>query len=309
MRAIIGFVLFYARFGLSFSVIGYLVRQLYWPAMGDEIRGKTVLITGASGGIGAAVADAAVQAGAQVIAVARNPEKLAALQQRLGARCTTLQCDLADTDAVRGLVNGLVAREQSVDVLVNNVGVLLPDYATNAAGVDEQFATNLLNPYLLTELLVERQLLSEEGCVVTVASGGMYMAPLQVAGLSSDSAEQHDGTRAYAIQKRAQVMLTRHWQSVYGGDGRDFHVMHPGWVDTAGVQRSLPTFRTLLRPVLRSQAQGADTIVWLAATRPAAGDDEVIWLDRKARKVHAYSFTRTHSQSLEALVDFLKRFL
>ena len=82
--------------------------------------------------------------------------------------------------------------------------------------------------------------------------------------------------------------------------------MHPGWVDTAGVRYSLPTFRRLLAPVLRNAAQGADTILWLARNRPSGGDGS-IWFDRKARDVHAYGFTRERSQPVTALVEFLER--
>ena len=108
------------------------------------------------------------------------------------------------------------------------------------------------------------------------------------------------------MQKRAQVTLTGHWQKLF--PGRRFYVMHPGWADTAGVKRSLPTFRRLLSPILRTAAQGADTIVWLARSRPEGGDGK-IWFDRKPRDVHAYGFTRSRSEPVDALLAFLERSL
>ncbi|MEL7298509.1 MAG: hypothetical protein AAGJ86_12675, partial [Pseudomonadota bacterium] len=193
------------------------------------------------------------------------------------------------------------------DVLVNNVGVMLHNYQQNSAGEDKQFAVNLLNQYALTESLSANASLADDAVVITVASGGMYMAPLVTAALASDDATAHDGTQAYAIQKRAQVVLTEHWQS-QPDNTNTFYVMHPGWVDTAGVKQSLPTFRKLLAPVLRNATQGADTIVWLAAKRPVPSSN-TIWLDRKARSVHAYGFTRARSDSADKLLGFLKKFL
>ncbi|MEM7763756.1 MAG: SDR family NAD(P)-dependent oxidoreductase [Pseudomonadota bacterium] len=306
MRVILGILLFYARFGVSFSAIGFFARRLFWRNGSFDLSGKTILITGASGGIGAAVARDTAVAGANVIAVARNPEKLAQLQDSIATPIQTRVCDLSDTSAVRALAQSLIDDGESIDVLVNNVGVMLHEFSTNADGVDTQFATNLLNQYVLTEALQQNGL-SSDAAVITVASGGMYMAPLVTAALASDDATAHDGTQAYAIQKRAQVVLTEHWQSQTDTTAT-FYVMHPGWVDTAGVKQSLPTFRKLLAPILRNATQGADTIVWLAASRPASTGDS-IWLDRKARSVHAYGFTRTRSESAETLLGFLKKFL
>lgn len=308
MRVILGILLFYGRFGFSFSAIGYHARRLFWNEKSRALAGQTILVTGASGGIGAAVVEGCCAAGATVIAVARNPEKLQSLCDGIEGTCDTRVCNLADSSQVRQLVDDLIAEGIRIDVLVNNVGVMLHDYQQNNDGVDTQFATNLLNQYVLTEKSIVDDLLATNGVVISVASGGMYMAPLVLSALASDTAEGHDGTRAYAIQKRAQVVLTQHWRE-HNAEPRRFYVMHPGWVDTDGVKRSLPTFRKLLSPILRTAQQGADTIIWLAAEKPDNSDGDSIWLDRKARKTHAYGFTRTRSETTEALLNHLKRFL
>ena len=72
-----------------------------------------------------------------------------------------------------------------------------------------------------------------------------------------------------------------------------------------GVQTSLPTFRKILLPILRSPRQGADTIIWLAARRPAQADDRV-WFDRKSRTTHAYPTTRQPRTTIAALVERLR---
>ncbi|MFK8053637.1 MAG: SDR family NAD(P)-dependent oxidoreductase [Woeseiaceae bacterium] len=308
MRTILGIILFYGRFGLSFSAIGYVARKLFWSDAANDLDGKTILVTGASGGIGAAVVRDCAAAGANVIAVARNPGKLAVLSESINGDCQTLVCDLADTAAVKSLVANLQAQGTIVDVLVNNVGVMLHEFRQNTDGVDAQFATNLLNQFVLTEAAETTGVIATDGCVITVASGGMYMAPLVTAGLASSSTEAHDGTRAYAIQKRAQVVLNQHWADS-ASENRRYYVMHPGWVDTDGVKDSLPTFRRLLAPILRNAAQGADTISWLAKTQPEMTEEPRIWLDRKPRKTHAYGFTKSRSETTDALLAYLRRFL
>ncbi|MEO1594353.1 MAG: SDR family NAD(P)-dependent oxidoreductase [Pseudomonadota bacterium] len=304
MRLLLGIILFYGRFGLSFTAIGYLVRRLFWRTDGDRLDGKRVLVTGASGGIGAATVAGCQAAGAKVTAVARDAEKLAGLNASLPQSVTTEVVDLAEPADIDALLDRLDAAGETIDVLVNNVGVMLHEHARNSAGLDKQFAVNLLNQFRLTERAIARGLLADDAIIITVASGGMYMAPLVIAALATDDADAHDGQTAYAVQKRAQVTLNAHWQAAH--PGRSFYVMHPGWVDTAGVKRSLPTFRRLLSPVLRNAEQGADTIVWLARQRPE-DDGASIWFDRKPRKTHAYGFTRERSQPTDALVEFLEQ--
>ncbi|MEM6817770.1 MAG: SDR family NAD(P)-dependent oxidoreductase [Pseudomonadota bacterium] len=305
MRVILGILMFYGRFGLSFSNIGFSWRKGAWQEIGDSLKSKHVVITGGSGGIGAAVAAGCLAAGARVTVVARNSDKLAALEEALGDTLETLQCDLAESNEVADLARRL-KQAGTVDVLVNNVGVMLHDFTTNSQNMDSQYATNLLNQFVLTEALIDSGTLAADAAVIQVASGGMYMAPLVVEKLSADSQASHDGTQAYAIQKRAQVALTEYWNQASHTGERRFHVMHPGWVDTAGVQQSLPTFRKILKSVLRDGAAGADTIVWLAATRPEAVQPMQIWFDREARDVHAYGFTKTPAETSEKLLEKLQ---
>ncbi|MEO0576366.1 MAG: SDR family NAD(P)-dependent oxidoreductase [Pseudomonadota bacterium] len=304
MRLILGIILFYGRFGASFTQICLRGRARRFNALENALDGRHVVVTGASGGIGGAVVRGCLAHGARVTAIARNQQKLDNIVPGGHERLITVCSDLADTDALPALLQEL-AGGPAIDVLVNNVGVMLSEYQVNSRNVDAQFATNLLNPYLLTEHLLASDTLKDTAAVISVASGGMYMAPLKLEKLSADTADSHDGTTAYAIQKRAQVVLTEHWQRTYGDTGRQFYVMHPGWVDTAGVQQSLPTFRKILRPLLRNAEQGADTILWLAATLPAPSNPVKIWFDRAQRPVHAYSFTRSVDDLSPALVEYL----
>ena len=107
------------------------------------------------------------------------------------------------------------------------------------------------------------------------------------------SPETYKGAEQYARAKRAQVTLNEMWADRIDPGEIVFHALHPGWADTPGVEASLPTFRRIVGPLLRSPAEGADTLVWLAAD-----DGEPLestggfWLDRRRRAIHKLPTTR-----------------
>jgi NAD(P)-dependent dehydrogenase (short-subunit alcohol dehydrogenase family) len=104
---------------------------------------------------------------------------------------------------------------------------------------------------------------------------------------------EYNGTKAYARAKRAQVTLAEMWADRLRADGVSVHAMHPGWADTPGVRRSLPGFRRVMGPLLRTPEEGADTLVWLAADdgRPVETTGR-FWLDRRPRDIHRLARTR-----------------
>jgi NAD(P)-dependent dehydrogenase (short-subunit alcohol dehydrogenase family) len=98
------------------------------------------------------------------------------------------------------------------------------------------------------------------------------------------SVSKYNGTKQYAIAKRAQVtlneMLAKRYPEI------EFVAMHPGWADTPGVQQSIPLFRKLTAPILRTTNEGADTIVWLSCIHPLPGASGTFWSDREVRPTH-----------------------
>lgn len=113
-----------------------------------------------------------------------------------------------------------------------------------------------------------------------MSSGGMYSAPLVVEDLESD--HDYNGVRTYARTKRMQVVLADAWAHRMAGTDVKVESMHPGWVDTPGVAEYLPRFRVITKPLLRDLADGADTVVWLVATRPVSKPGH-FWHDRAQR--------------------------
>lgn len=297
---------FYVRFTPSYSKIGYHFRSLFWRRLKGDFRGQTWLVVGGSEGIGGSAARSAVAGGATVICVARDPAKMAAFAQSTGFPSRVI-CETADfslMSQVQDLLERLRVRGIPIDVLVNNVGIQKRDQIITREGLETSFATNILSHYLFTREMLAGGLLADDALVIETSSGGMYNHPLVVKDLNI-TGEGYLGVRAYGLSKRAQVVMTDYWRQRFAGTGRRFYVMHPGWVDTAAVGRSMPRFRATLKSVLRKDPQGADTIVFLAERRPEQKIPGSIWFDRKERDPHIFPRTRAATDTAQDLIDFL----
>jgi dehydrogenase/reductase SDR family protein 12 len=252
------------------------------------MTGRRVLVTGATSGLGEAIAAGLARLGAAVHVLGRSPEHLASALDRLERRVpsggfTPELCDLSDLDDVRRFAGDLTGRTERLHGLVHNAGTLTEERRETRDGHEVQLATHVLGPHLLTAGLLELLDAAVTSSVVFVSSAGMYPA-----GLHEDDPEfregSYSGIQAYARTKRMQVVLARAWARRLAASGIRVESMHPGWVDTPGVRRHLPTLGTITGPLLRSPEEGADTVVWLVATRPSSRGGQ-FWHDRARRPV------------------------
>lgn len=273
---------------LGYSAIGPALRRGWWP--GDPpagaLAGRTVVVTGGSGGLGLAAATGLARLGAEVHLVGRSAERLeqargAVLAGLPDASVHTEVCDVSDLEAVEAFCSDLNGRVESLHALVHNAGVMPPRRTLSAQGHELALATHVLGPHLMTFRLAD---VLRGGRVVVVSSGGMYGQALP----TSDP-EYTDGTysgvTAYARTKRMQVVLAELWAEHLASRGITVASMHPGWADTPGVTDSLPRFARLMGPLLRSPESGADTIVWLTAA-PRELPTGLFWHDRRPRPTH-----------------------
>jgi dehydrogenase/reductase SDR family member 12 len=293
----------------GFSRFGFGLRGLSWEEAisGERLEGKVVLVTGGSSGIGEAACEGLAAAGARVHMVARDRERASRAIDRIESRLLAHPhaveselCDLSEPTEIRRFAESFQARFDRVDLLVHNAGVLASERRYSSEGVELTFATNVLGPFLLTSLLLPSLLSASHSRVITVSSGGMYTARLRPDDLQLEDRE-FDGARFYAHTKRAQVVLNRMWGERISAERIAFHAMHPGWVDTPGLQASLPTFHRAMRPLLRDAHQGADTVVWLGThpeLEPATG---AFWSDRAPRPEHRLPTTREKPEDRDRL--------
>lgn len=279
----------------SFTRVGYVVRSRL-DAWSDPtaLAGRTIVITGATSGLGLAAATRLAALGAQVHLVGRSEAKLAHAQAHVRLHSSyevvTHCCDLSILRETHRLAETLVALGTPIDVLIQNAGALLTNYTPTREGLETTIATHVLSPYLLSEYLMAHGGFAPHARDITVTSGGMYTERFDLATLEMTSTT-YRGSVAYARAKRAQCVLIPYWQRVHGLSGVSFHLVHPGWAATPGLSSGIPRFERMTKPLLRSADEGADTMVWLAGSSldPAPGH---LWLDRRPRSLYRLKKTR-----------------
>jgi NAD(P)-dependent dehydrogenase (short-subunit alcohol dehydrogenase family) len=283
----------------SFTRIGHDVRSRLdgWtaPAAGS-MDGRVVVITGGTSGLGRVAARELAELGATVVITGRDAKRTDAVAAELStAAGVTVEAEAADMGnlaEVRSLAERIVARHPAIDVLVHNAGALSNERRTTSDGIEQTLASQVVGPFLLTSLLLPALRAAVPSRVITMSSGGMYASNLEVDAIEMDAAS-YKGAEQYARAKRAQVTLNEMWAERFGDSGIVFHAMHPGWADTPGVEESLPTFRKIVGPLLRTPEQGADTLVWLAADPgEPSSTSGTFWLDRRRRSIHRLPTTR-----------------
>ncbi|XP_020572572.1 dehydrogenase/reductase SDR family member 12 [Phalaenopsis equestris] len=279
--------------------------------MGVQMEGKNCLVTGGNSGIGFATAEGLASRGATVYIVCRNKEKgeaaLSKIQANTGNKNIHLEiCDLSSIREIKSFASRFSSENKPIHVLVNNAGLLENNRVTTAEGLELNFAVNVAGTFAMTELMMPLlEKAAPDARVITVSSGGMYITPL-----SKDlqySEPNFDGVTQYARNKRIQVALTEKWSQIYGEKEIGFYTMHPGWAQTPGVAKSLPTFSEKLAGKLRTSEEGADTVVWLALQPKEKLVSGAFYFDRAEAPKHlALAGTANSHSFIDAIADELR---
>jgi NAD(P)-dependent dehydrogenase (short-subunit alcohol dehydrogenase family) len=257
---------------------------------GISLAGKLAVVTGASSGLGTQTCRALVAAGAAVLMLARDSDKLAAVAQQLqqdnpAAILHTATMDLADLDSVRATAAAILVEHAQIHLLINNAGVMACPLARTAQGYEMQFGTNHLGHFLFTCLLVPALVAGAPGRVVTLSSAGHKIADVNL----DDSAyvvREYDKWQAYGESKTANALFAVGLDARLADTGVRSFAVHPGAIvtslgrhmDEADYQFMMSRQPVGEELVFKSVEQGAATSVW-AATSPELADRGAVYLE------------------------------
>lgn len=261
------------------------------------MAGKTVLVTGGTGGIGKATAIGLSAMGARVGITGRDRGRAEAaaadiVRQSGNESIDVFVADMSVQADVRRLAREVLDRYPRIDVLVNNVGGYWAHRHVTADGLEHTFALNHLAPFLLTNLLLERLKASAPSRVVTVSSGAQSMGRIDFDDLQG--ARNYSGQRAYNQSKLANVMFTYELARRLQGTGVTAMVVHPGVTATAfGAEDQAWYFSkgsSIARRFMKSPAQGAESPIYLASSPEVEGVTGRYFANRKPKDSNKASY-------------------
>lgn len=234
------------------------------------VQHRTIVITGASDGIGAAAARRLHAAGHEVVVVGRSAQKTRALATELGA--PSFLADFADLADVRALAAALGAAYPRIDVLANNAGGIFGDRTRTVDGFEKTLQVNHLAPFLLTNLLMPSLVASGASVINTSSVAARLFSHIDLDDLDND--RKYSPNKAYGDAKLANILFTGELDRRFRDQGLSSAAFHPGIVRTNFASDTTSLMRIVYQSPLARIAgfvgpeKGAEQLVWLAEGAP-----------------------------------------
>ncbi|MGH6837164.1 MAG: SDR family oxidoreductase [Methylocella sp.] len=236
------------------------------------MQGKTVVITGATSGIGRSAAEKLAQMGARIVLVARDRSRgeaaLRLLREKTpGLAHTVHYADLTRISEMKRVAAEIAAAEPRIDVLVNNAGAMFATRKLTEDGLEYTFALNHMAYFVVTQGLRERLVASAPARVVCTASGAHLGASLDVDDLQLT--ESFGAMKAYGRSKLCNILFARELARLLDGTGVTANCLHPGFVATRFGDESgglISRLVGLAKVLAISPEKGAETIIYLASS-------------------------------------------
>lgn len=278
-----------------------------------SIKDKTVLVTGATNGIGKVTALRLAEQGAHVVIVSRSAQKCAAVSEEIrtqsgNARVEWIAADLATLAGVEEAAAEFRARHQQLHVLINNAGGVFVDRIETADGYEMTFALNHLSYFRLTQLLQDLLIASAPARIVNVSSDAHYGGSMNFDDLMG--VKKYSSWAAYSQSKLANVLFTYALARRLEGTGVTANALHPGFVAT-GFGRNNGGLMGMVMPLVQLFAikpeKGAETSVFLATSPTVTGVSGKYFASCKPKESSKASYDVTAQDRLWSISEQLVR--
>ncbi len=272
----------------------------------DNLTGKTILITGATNGIGKVAALGLAKTGAEIVLAGRNPKKTEQVAQRIKAESGNphidyLVADLSSMQQVRELGQAFIQKYPHLHVLVNNAGAIYANRSLTQDGYERTFALNHLAYFLLTNLLLDRLIASAPARIINVSSDAHEAARMDFDDLQNEHHYSYGGNRSYGQSKLANLLFTYELARRLAGKGVTVNAVHPGAVATGFGENNRGAMWVGMRIFHQfslTPEQGADTLVYLASSPEVEGITGKYWTKCRAVKSSPVSYDESAQMRL-----------
>ena len=274
---------------------------------------KTILITGATNGIGKAAALKFAESAKSIAFTYRNEELAEDLKNEMqkinpNLSINSFFCDFSVQDSIRECADKIKNDLKAIDLLINNAGVVNTEYSETIDGIENTFAVNHLGYFLFTNLLLDLVKKESESRIINVSSAAHHF----VKGMQWDDINYKDdfkmGLKAYGQSKLGNILFTKQLAKKLQKDGVTVNAIHPGGVNTSlGNQNNSLLGRVLkmiLKPFFRSPLKGANTIIYLAEI-DGLSITGAYWVDGRVAKTSHYSKNEAEAEKLWRLSEKL----
>ena len=274
---------------------------------------KTILITGATNGIGKAAAINFAESAKSIAFTYRNEELAEDLKNEMqkinpNLSINSFFCDFSVQDSIRECADKIKNDLKAIDLLINNAGVVNTEYSETIDGIENTFAVNHLGYFLFTNLLLDLVKKESESRIINVSSAAHHF----VKGMQWDDINYKDdfkmGLKAYGQSKLGNILFTKQLAKKLQKDGITVNAIHPGGVNTSlGNQNNSLLGRVLkiiLKPFFRSPLKGANTIIYLAEI-DGLSITGAYWVDGRVAKTSHYSKNEAEAEKLWRLSEKL----
>ena len=238
-----------------------------------NIKNKNILITGATSGIGRSTVLALSSMGASVTFIARNKDKAEILLKELNTKSQNeaayILADLSSQKEVKSAAKEYLKMNRSLDILINNAGLINLKRRETIDGFEETFAVNHLAYFSLTNLLIDKLKESESARIINISSGAhQFVKRMNFDDIQSE--KNYKPFKVYSYSKLANILFTRKLSEILKDDNITVNCLHPGVVATGFASQNDSKFQKFLfklsKPFMRSSNKGAETSIYLSSS-------------------------------------------